>query len=286
MSSLVSAAPDIEDVLLSFPTAHILLITLNRPAKMNALRSWQHQDLSRLFSWYDAEPLLRCAILTGAGRAFCAGADLGEWNHNAHDASQRNANTNLEPRWSTAGFGGLSNRVGKKPVIAAINGICLGGGMEMAINCDLVVAGTRGVKFRLPEVKRGVIAVAGALPRLMRTLGKQRATEMGLLGRTYSSEQMRDWGLVNVVVDNSDGNQHSVVAEAIRLATEISENSPDSVIASREGLRLGWEPIGPVLGTEILGKGLYGRMERGENMMEGLSSFAEKRKPRWQNSKL
>lgn len=158
--------------------------------------------------------------------------------------------------------------------------------MEMVANCDLVVAGTHGVKFGLPEAKRGVVALAGSLPRLMRTLGKHRATELVLLGRTYTPQEMKEWGIVNIVVDNSDGKTDAVVEEAVRLAAEVAESSPDSVITSREGLRLGWEPVGPVLATEILGRGLYGRMDGGENMKEGLSSFAERRKPRWKNSNL
>ncbi|KAK3352536.1 enoyl-CoA hydratase [Lasiosphaeria hispida] len=178
------------------------------------------------------------------------------------------------------GFGGLSNRAGKKPVVAAVNGICLGGGMEMVVNCDLVVA-AEGARFGLPEVTRGVIAVAGALPRVVRTLGRQRAAEMALLGRVYGAREMERWGVVNFVVGDGE-----VVREAVRVAEEIAGNSPDAVITSREGLRLGWEGFGPELATEILVKGVFGRMDRGENMKEGVASFVEKRKPVWKDSKL
>jgi enoyl-CoA hydratase/carnithine racemase len=181
----------------------------------------------------------------------------------------------------------LSNRKGKKPVIAAVNGLCLGGGMEMVINCDMVVAGTRGVKFGTPEVKRGVVALAGALPRLIRTVGKQRASEMALLGRMYGPQEMKEWGLVNFVVSTDEAKDGAaVVAEALRLAQEIAANSPDSVITSREGLTLGWEAMGPATSTELLGKGLYGRIDGAENMREGLTSFVEKREPRWKDSRL
>lgn len=173
----------------------------------------------------------------------------------------------------------MSNRIGKKPVIAAVNGLCLGGGMEMAINCDLVVASDKA-KFGLPEVKRGVIALAGALPRLIRTVGRQRAGEMALLGRMYGAEQMREWGLVNDVVEGD------VVQEAVRVAEEMARNSPDSVIVTREGLRLGWEGVGPELGTEIVEKGIYARIDGAENMAEGVRSFVEKREPVWRDSKL
>lgn len=282
MSPLAFTPPPVRDVLLSFPTPNILVVTLNRPDRMNALSSAQHGDLDALYRWFDSEPSLLCAVLTGTGRAFCVGADLKEWNNR----SKNIIGSTTPERWNSTGFGGLSNRNGKKPVIAAVNGLCLGGGMEMVANCDLVVAGTHGVKFGLPEAKRGVVALAGSLPRLMRTLGKHRATELVLLGRTYTPQEMKEWGIVNIVVDNSDGKTDAVVEEAVRLAAEVAESSPDSVITSREGLRLGWEPVGPVLATEILGRGLYGRMDGGENMKEGLSSFAERRKPRWKNSNL
>ncbi len=273
--------PSVPNVLVSFPAAHVLLITLNRPKQLNAMPASQHLALELLYRWYDSEPSLRCAVLTGAGRAFCAGADLREWD-------DRNNNIGVTPltpaqqasqHWATAGFGGLSNRIGKKPVIAAVNGLCLGGGMEMAINADLIVA-SASAKFGLPEVTRGVIALAGALPRLPRVVGKQRATEMALLGRTYDAATMERWGLVNFVVHGD------VVAEAVKLASEMASNSPDSVIVSREGLRLGWEAVGPVLGTEIIEKGVYGRMHAAENMKEGVKSFVEKRKPVWVDSKL
>ncbi|KAH7127795.1 ClpP/crotonase-like domain-containing protein [Dactylonectria estremocensis] len=281
MPAIPFGLANIKDVILSFPKPGILLVTLNRPSRLNAITSQGHEDLDQVFRWFDQEPSMRCAILTGTGRAFCVGADLKEWNDGVAIDADTNSPLSRPRRWETAGFGGLSNRVGKKPVVAAVNGLCFGGGMEMVINCDLVVAAADAARFGLPEVKRGVVALAGALPRAMRTLGKQRASELILLGRTYSAHEMKDWGIVNVVIEDA-----RVEAEAIRVAQEISANSPDSVITSREGLRLGWEPVGPTLATEILGKGLYGRMDGAENMKEGLSSFVEKRAPGWKDSKL
>lgn len=154
--------------------------------------------------------------------------------------------------------------------------------MEMAVNCDLVVAAARAT-FGLPEVAIGVIALAGALPRLARSVGRQRAAEMALAGRRdYGAEEMRAWGLVNEVV--AEGGD--VVEAALGWAGRIAANSPDAVIVSREGLKLGWEGVGPQQGTDIIMKGWYARIEQGENFVEGVRSFNERRKPVWKDSKL
>ena len=277
-----SPHPRVQDVVVSFPRPHVLLVTLNRPKQLNAIPSAQHYGLERLYDWFDGEPSLRCAVVTGAGRAFCAGADLKEWNQRNHAASAASAATRAESsmRWPPSGFGGLSNRRGKKPIIAAVNGLCLGGGMEMAINTDLVVA-AEDAKFGLPEVTIGVVAVAGALPRLVRTVGLKRASEMALTGRTFSAAAMKEWGVVNAVVPTS-----RVLDEALRLAEDIAANSPDSIIVTRQGLRLGWEAIGPHEGTLELGEGMYAKIDAGENMREGVESFVKKRRPTWKDSKL
>lgn len=153
----------------------------------------------------------------------------------------------------------------------------------MAINCDLILSDV-GATFGLPEVKRGVVAVGGALPRLVRTVGRQRAMEMALTGRTYDAEEMRTWGLVNAIVPQ--GLEGGVRGEAIRWAQEIAGNSPDSVLVSREGVKLGWEGLGVQEGTERLERLWYVRMDGGKNMREGLRAFVEKRRPRWVSSKL
>lgn len=184
-------------------------------------------------------------------------------------------------RFPPGGFGGMSNRGGLKPIIGAVNGICFGGGMEMAINCDLIVA-AREALFALPEVTIGVIALAGALPRLVRSVGRQRAAEMALSGKRYSAKEMLDWGLVNEVVEE----QGKVLDKALEWAERIAGNSPDAVIVTREGLKLGWEGVGPEQGTDLLLKGWFGKIEGGDNMNEGVRSFNERRKPIWKDSKL
>ena len=167
-------------------------------------------------------------------------------------------------------------------MIAAVNGVAMGGGCEMIINTDLVLA-SAAAKFALPEVKRGVIALAGALPRLVRTVGKQRAMEMALTGRTLDAHEARDWGLVNEVVEDDPSN---VVERAIEVAKIIAGNSPDSVIVSRAGVLLGWEQLSAEAGTDRLIQGSWKAMEGGENMKEGVRAFVEKRRPKWIDSKL
>ncbi|KAI1274289.1 enoyl-hydratase [Xylaria sp. FL0933] len=276
--TLTTPPPAAPDTLVSFPAQHILVVTLNRPKQLNAIPRPQHFALESLWSWYDAEPSLRCAVITGSGRAFCAGQDLKEWNQENKAAS---AGSTASIRMPPGGFGGLSNRGGKKPVLAAVNGVCFGGGMEMAINCDMVIA-TENATFGLPEVTIGVIALAGALPRLVRSVGRQRASEMALGGKSYSAAEMLSWGLVNEVVKDGD----DVVAAAVKWAARIAGNSPDAVIVSREGLKLGWESVGPQQGTDLIMKGWYARIEKGENFVEGVRSFNERRKPAWKDSKL
>lgn len=187
-----------------------------------------------------------------------------------------------------SGFGGISRRRGRKPIIAAVNGLAHGGGCEIIINCDIVLASPSAV-FALPEVKRGVLAIAGALPRLARVVGRQRAMEMSLTGRNVSADEARSWGLCNAV-SKKDGDgigvEGGVVQLAISWAQQISKNSPDSVIASKEGVELAWEGIGVEEGSRRLVDGMWKKMEAGENMKEGVRAFVEKRGPRWADSKL
>ncbi|OTB00363.1 hypothetical protein M426DRAFT_15498 [Hypoxylon sp. CI-4A] len=289
--TITTAPPPVPDTLVTFPSAHIVLVRLNRPKHLNAIPRPTHFALEALWEWYDAEPTLRCAILTGTGRAFCAGADLKEW-HGINDESNRYSASAAPPpasdqarkRFPAGGFGGMSNRGGLKPIIAAVNGICFGGGMEMAVNCDLVVA-ARGATFALPEVSIGVIALAGALPRVVRSFGRQRAAALALSGKPFDAQTMFDWGLVNEIVEEGDGDG-DVVQAAVAWAERIAANSPDAVIVSREGLKLGWEGVGPELGTDLILKGWFGKIEDGANAVEGVRSFNEKRKPRWVDSKL
>ncbi|PNS17924.1 3-hydroxypropionyl-coenzyme A dehydratase [Sphaceloma murrayae] len=265
------AAGSVGQLVVSEPAPGILLVRLNRPESLNCINSEGHAELEKIWRRLDEDPSLKVGIITGTGRAFCAGADLKEWN----SANQSNSQRPMPP----SGFGALSRRTGLKPVIAAVNGICFGGGCEIIVNCDLVLA-SPSATFALPEVKRGVVAIAGALPRIVRTIGRPRAMEMALTGRTVSAKEAAGWGLINGVV------QGDVVAEAVKMGQMIAENSPDAVIVSREGVKLGWEGIGAEEGSRLLIDQWYPRLLRGENIKEGVKAFVEKRKPVWKEAKL
>ncbi|BFZ62876.1 hypothetical protein YB2330_003986 [Saitoella coloradoensis] len=278
---------------LSLPHPQTLLLTLSRPQALNSLPSAAHHDLASIFAWYDAEPSLRCCIITGAGdKAFCAGADLKEWLDQVEGGVRRDM--------PQEGFGGLSRRQGKKPVVAAVNGVAMGGGMEMLANwyeglplcvykadigmftySDIVIAAQHAT-FALPEVKRGVIALAGALPRLTHTLGLQHTSFLALTGRTLPADSPLLRPLIAQVVPAS-----KLLPTALGIAKEICGNSPDSVIVTRMGIRSAWEAGGVEEGTvKVMGGETYGRLVEGENHREGLRAFKEKRRVRWVDSKL
>lgn len=281
-----TAPPETLSTQILFPTPSTLLIVLNNPKSLNCLSIAVHWSLDALLSWYDNEPSLRCAIITGAGRAFCAGADLKEWNESNARTAKGGSGQRVMP---ASGFGAVSRRSGKKPLIGAINGLAFGGGMEMVANLDIVVA-AKSAQFSLPEVKRGVVAIAGALPRIARTLGRPRAMELALTGRTVAAAEMKEWGMVNAVTDDAPADAdilaRPVVKKALDYAEQISSNSPDSVIVSRAGIITGWEDGSAEHGSTSIVEVWQRRLNEGENIHEGVRAFVEKRSPRWVGSKL
>ncbi|KAJ9494282.1 hypothetical protein LTR99_002123 [Exophiala xenobiotica] len=282
--------PPTPSTILLFPGPSVLLIVLNNPRGLNCLSTSLHWSLDALLTWYDNEPTLRCCIVTGMGRAFCAGADLKEWNESNSNARSAAAAGQAQQRVMPAsGFGAISRRMGKKPVIGAVNGLAFGGGMEMVANLDMVVA-AKSALFALPEVKRGVVAFAGALTRIVRTIGKPRAMEMALTGRTVGAAEAKDWGIVNAVTEDApvdaDILERAVVKKALEYAKEICNNSPDSVIISRAGIIAGWEDGSAEHGTQATNEVYQRRLNEGENIHEGVKAFVEKRVPRWVPSKL
>jgi len=190
------------------------------------------------------------------------------------------------------GLAGLPRRSGKKPIIAAVNGICMGGGFEMIANCDMILAASTAV-FSLPEIKRGIVPVAGCLPRLVRTLGLQRTSDLVLTGRSVSAKTLEVWGLVNRIVEVKEkekglanvGEGREVVDAAVDLAKEMCGNSPDALIVGRTGIRLAWEAGSVEDAVDVLERDWYPGL-KGENFKEGIKAFVEKRKPVWVESKL
>ncbi|KAH6673102.1 enoyl-CoA hydratase/isomerase [Halenospora varia] len=260
-------------LLLSYPAPRVVLATMNRPSSLNCMNTSAHWEMDAFWKWLDQEPSLSVAVITGAGtKAFSAGADLKEWDNSM------SADADPKDRLGNApAFKPLSRRLGKKPVVAAVNGLAMGRGRSLL---DLVVAAETAY-FALPEVKRGVSPIGGALPRIIRTLGLQRASEFALTGRNVTAQEAHQWGLVNKVVP-----QDKVVEEAVKYASMIAENSPDAIICTRAGLREGWESASVERAVEITLEREFAELQRGENILEGLKAFTEKRAPVWKASRL
>ncbi|KAK4147285.1 Crotonase-like protein [Dichotomopilus funicola] len=277
--------------IVSYPQEHVVQVTINRPDKLNCINQATSRQIAQVWDDLDADPTLWVGIITGRGRAFCTGADLHEWN-TLHTTSQTNPMT-------APGLAGLPRRTGTKPILAAVNGLCLGGGFEMVSNCDIVLASSAAV-FALPEVQRGIAPVAGCMPRLARTLGLQRTMELVLTGRKVDARTMGAWGLVSRVVDEPDnskshtgkeggngGNGESAVVDAaLELARDICRNSPDALIVGRVGVRMAWEDGDVEAAVTKLETEWYPRLVRGANFGEGIRAFVEKRPPRWLDPKL
>lgn len=246
----------------------IAIITLNRPEAMNAINAQLWQDAGRALEEFSQDPDLWVAIITGAGnRAFCAGADL------KAVASGNFVITEDMNKW---GFAGIVQHHLAKPVIAAVNGYALGGGTEIALSCDLVVASDQA-SFGLPEVKRGIIAGAGGLLRLPRQVPLKVAMHAILTGEPLPAQEAQRWGLVNQVVPHEE-----VLEAAISLAAKIVENAPVAVRASKEIVYRGLDTSlsFPATAWEVNAE-FSKQVMKSEDAKEGPRAFAAKRKPNW-----
>ena len=245
---------------------HVTIITLNRPDVMNALHSPAHFEMHEALDAFAADPEQWVGIITGAGeRAFSAGNDL------KHQA------TGGEMRSPPTGFAGLTSRFDlNKPLIAAVNGVAMGGGFEIALACDIIVA-AEGAVFALPEPRVGLAALAGGLHRLPRAIGVKRAMGMILTGRRVSAAEGAELGFVNEVVPAAE-----LMAAARRWAGQIAELSPMSVRASKEAVFKGLDE--PTLEAAIRGQNRYPAVSAlftSEDFVEGPLAFSQKRAPNW-----
>ncbi|KAG8405936.1 hypothetical protein J3459_019455 [Metarhizium acridum] len=210
-----------------------------------------------------------------AKRPFAAAADLKEQAQKKNSLEKPDA-----PSFPTGGFMGLTRRVGKKPVIAAVNGFALGGGFEIALNCDMIVA-SPSATFGLPEAKRGLWAAAGGIPRAVRTFGMQMASEIVLAGRVLSANEARDLGFCRVAAS-----PEAVVGDAVELAKDVAAMSPDAIIVSRAGLRETWETASVERAAQLVQDRYAKGLLEGENLRLGLMAFVTKTKPEFVPSKL
>jgi crotonobetainyl-CoA hydratase len=245
---------------------HVTIITLNRPDVMNALHSPAHFEMHEALDAFAADPEQWVGIITGAGeRAFSAGNDL------KHQA------TGGEMRSPPTGFAGLTSRFDlNKPLIAAVNGVAMGGGFEIALACDIIVA-AEGAVFALPEPRVGLAALAGGLHRLPRAIGVKRAMGMILTGRRVSAAEGAELGFVNEVVPAAE-----LMVAARRWAGQIAELSPMSVRASKEAVFKGLDE--PTLEAAIKGQNRYPAVSAlftSEDFVEGPLAFSQKRAPNW-----
>jgi enoyl-CoA hydratase len=249
------------------PEPHLWIVRFNRPEVLNALGTKTSQDLHTVFGPLAFTPGdLRCIILTGTGdRAFSAGGDLKE-RHGMTDDAWRAQHAIIEE----GAYALLNCAV---PVIAAVNGIAMGGGLELALCCDFIYAATTA-RFALPEVTRGIIPGAGGTQNLPRAVGERRAKEIILTGRPFTAAEAYEWGMVNRLCAPG-----RVVEEALETARRIADNAPISVRQAKHAIHFGLQmdlTSGMMLEIEA-----YNRMVPTEDRREGVAAFNEKRKPRF-----
>lgn len=243
---------------------NILIVEMNRPEKMNALHPPANKALGEVFDDFAADKDLWVAIITGAGdRAFSAGNDL---RYQAEGGEMFPV---------PSGFGGLTNRYDlDKPVIAAVNGVAMGGGFEIALACDLIIAADTA-RFALPEPKVGLAALAGGLHRLPRQIGLKRAMGMIMTGRHVSAAEGKELGFVNDVVPQAE-----LMDAAKKWAGMIAECSPMSIRASKQAVMGGLDVASFEAAFQTKFPAIMD-MLKSQDFIEGPRAFAEKRKPNW-----
>ena len=243
---------------------HIMTVRINRPDRLNALHPPGNAELGEVFDDFAADDDMWVAIITGEGRGFSAGNDL---RYQAEGGERVPM-----PR----GFGGLTSRFDlHKPVIAAVNGVSMGGGFEIALACDLIIASEKAM-FALPEPKVGLAALAGGLNRLPRQIGPKRALGMILTGRHVSPEEGKELGFVNEVVPHDE-----LMDAAMRWANLILECAPLSIRASKDVVYKSLDSASLQDSMEAQYDSVKA-MVGSEDFVEGPKAFSEKRSPNWQ----
>lgn len=241
-------------------TEPIGIVTLNRPKELNALSNGLVSELANALEELDRDEAIRCIVITGAGeKAFAAGADIKEMS----DKSPIDMMLGGFEAWGRI-------RSLHTPLIAAVGGYALGGGCELAMHCDMIIA-SENARFGQPEILIGVIPGAGGTQRLARTLGKYRTMEMVLTGAQISAQEMFEHNLVNRVVPKGEH-----LNEAIKLAQKVAEQAPVAVRLAKESVLAAFE-TSLEEGLEIERKNFF-LLFATEDMREGMRAFIEKRK--------
>jgi enoyl-CoA hydratase len=250
-----------QEPLLTEQRGPVLLITLNRPEARNAVNLALAQGIADALDRFDSDDQLQVAIIQGAGKGFCAGMDL-----KAFASGER-------PWAGDRGFAGIVRRPPEKPLIAAIEGFALAGGLEVALACDLIVA-ARGAKLGIPEVKRSLVAAGGALLRLPRRIPYHAAMELALSGEPTSAERAYELGLVNRLSEPG-----GALEVALELAEQIGANAPLALRASKRILLEQWDwPTAEAFERQAQ---ISDPVFASEDAREGARAFAEKRAPVW-----
>jgi enoyl-CoA hydratase len=246
------------------PAAGVALVTIERPEVLNALNFDLLDELAGVLADLDVEPACRVIVITGSGtRAFAAGADIREL------AEQTPISLLVEDRFA------VWERIAatRTPVIAAVRGFALGGGCELAMSCDLIVAGD-DAQFGQPEINLGVMPGAGGTQRLTRAIGRARAMDLVLTGRSIGAREAEAMGLVSRVVPADE-----TLDAAIELAATIAAKPPVAVLAAKEAVRLAEElPLSAGLRHE---RRAFFALFASDDQGEGMSAFVEKRRPEW-----
>ena len=243
----------------------VAIITLNRPAALNALNATLIRELGDAVAAYDADERVGCMLLTGSDKAFAAGADIKEMQGLSFvEAFGRD-------------YGAALTRVSgaRKPIVAAVAGYCLGGGAELAMMCDIVIAADTA-KFGQPEITLGIMPGMGGTQRLPRAVGKAKAMDMILTGRMIDAAEAERSGLVSRVVPAND-----LIEEALRVAEKIGGFSLPSVMMAKESVNRAFEmPLAEGLRFE---RRLFHAMFATDDQKEGMAAFAEKRAAQFRN---
>jgi enoyl-CoA hydratase len=242
------------------------LVQLNRPEVLNALNQEMFEELLRALEAFDADPAIRCMVLTGAGRAFSAGADIRQM---AGMSAVDQMASPAPARWERM-------RRLRKPIVAAVNGFALGGGCELMMCCDIIVA-AETARLGQPEINIGIIPGAGGTQRLTRVAGKFKAMELILTGRQMSAAEAEALGLVNRVVS-----PELVLDEARRIAREIAAKSPIAVRSAKECILKAQDtPLD--VGLEFERK-MFALLFATVDKVEGMQAFIDKREPKFKGN--